>query len=62
MAALLLTAWAAPAQNLTNEQLLHPPADTWPTYHGDYSGRRHSPLKQITPDNVNELSLGVCRA
>ena len=23
---------------------LHPPADSWPGYHGDYSGRRHSSL------------------
>src|SRR5258708_25631638 len=29
----------------------------WPTYHGDYSGRRHSPLTQITPANVHQLTL-----
>ena len=28
----------------------------WLTYSGDYSGRRHSPLKQITPDNVSRLT------
>ena len=27
----------------------------WLTYSGDYSGKRHSPLKQITPDNIDEL-------
>ena len=27
----------------------------WPVYSGDYSGQRHSPLKQITPDNVHRL-------
>jgi alcohol dehydrogenase (cytochrome c) len=32
-------------------------ADTWPTYHGDYSGRRHSALTQITPRNVENLGL-----
>ena len=32
-------------------------ADSWPSYHGDYSGRRHSQLKQITPDNVHQLTL-----
>jgi alcohol dehydrogenase (cytochrome c) len=37
--------------------LLKPPADSWPSYHGDYSGRRHSRLTQITPRNVDELSL-----
>ena len=37
--------------------LVHPPPDSWPGYHGDYSGRRHSELAQITPQNVHELSL-----
>ena len=27
----------------------------WLTYSGDYSGRRHSPLTQITPQNVGRL-------
>jgi alcohol dehydrogenase (cytochrome c) len=45
------------AQNLDDAHLLHPPADTWPNYHGDYTGRRHSSLKQITPLNVKDLSL-----
>jgi alcohol dehydrogenase (cytochrome c) len=31
--------------------------DAWPTYNGDYSGRRYSPLKQITAANVNTLTL-----
>ncbi len=47
----------ADAQNVDNKMLLHPPADSWPGYHGDYSGRRHSSLTQITPANVHELSL-----
>src|SRR3982751_3720084 len=37
--------------------LLAPPADSWPTYHGDYSGQRHSKLTQITPENVSQLGL-----
>jgi alcohol dehydrogenase (cytochrome c) len=28
----------------------------WLTYSGDYTGQRHSPLKQITPDNVHRLA------
>src|SRR5215468_9675766 len=36
---------------------LKPPTDSWPTYHGDYSGQRHSPLTQITPENVSQLAL-----
>ena len=39
------------------QMLLHPPADSWPGYHGDYTGRRHSALTQITPQNVKSLSL-----
>ena len=35
--------------------MLHPPADSWLTFHGDYSGRRHSTLSSITPDNVGSL-------
>jgi alcohol dehydrogenase (cytochrome c) len=33
------------------------PTDSWPTYHGDSSGRRYSPLKQITAGNVKSLTL-----
>src|SRR6516225_314566 len=32
------------------------PTDSWPTYHGDYSGQRHSPLSEITPENINRLA------
>jgi len=31
--------------------------DSWPTYHGDFSGRHFSALKQITTGNVKSLSL-----
>ncbi|HEX4750820.1 MAG TPA: acido-empty-quinoprotein group A [Bryobacteraceae bacterium] len=47
----------AGAQALTPDMLLNPPADSWPGYHGDYSGRRHSHLAQITPLNVEQLQL-----
>jgi alcohol dehydrogenase (cytochrome c) len=45
------------AQGLDPASLLKPTADSWPTYHGDYSGQRHSGLAQITPDNVRTLTL-----
>ncbi len=45
------------AQGVDQQMLLHPPADSWPIYHGDYSGRRHSALTQITPQNVKNLTL-----
>ncbi len=51
---LLLTSLAA-AQNVDSNMLRHPPADAWFTYHGDYTGQRHSKLAQITPSNVARL-------
>ncbi len=45
------------AQDIQTKDLIHPKSDSWPTYHGDYSGRRHSPLSQITKQNVHNLSL-----
>jgi alcohol dehydrogenase (cytochrome c) len=47
----------APAQSLDPSALLKPAPDSWPQYHGDYSGRRHSKLTQITPSNVSNLAL-----
>jgi acido-empty-quinoprotein group A len=32
-------------------------ADSWPTYNGDYSGRRFSSLKEINSENVHQLAL-----
>jgi alcohol dehydrogenase (cytochrome c) len=53
---------AAPAAKNTSRgldpaTLLNPPVDSWPTYHGDYTGQRHSSLTQITPENVNQLTV-----
>jgi alcohol dehydrogenase (cytochrome c) len=45
------------AQMVDAAMLTHPPKDSWPGYHGDYSGKRHSDLVQITPQNVNDLTL-----
>jgi alcohol dehydrogenase (cytochrome c) len=45
------------AQGVDAQTLLHPPADSWPGYDGDYSGRRHSSLTQITPQNVKNMGL-----
>src|SRR3954471_10656575 len=33
------------------------PTDGWPSYNGDYTGRRYSTLSKITTDNVKHLSL-----
>lgn len=45
------------AQDLEPAAIQHPAPDSWPTYHGDYSGQRHSHLAQITPQNVGGLGL-----
>jgi alcohol dehydrogenase (cytochrome c) len=45
------------AQSLSTADLLKPASDTWPTYHGDYSGQRHSVVSQLTPGNVGTLGL-----
>jgi alcohol dehydrogenase (cytochrome c) len=53
----LMCSLLALAQGATEQVLLHPSPGSWPGYHGDYSGRRHSALSQITPANVKNLSL-----
>jgi alcohol dehydrogenase (cytochrome c) len=45
------------AQGLDPAKLMQQPTDTWPTYSGDYTGRRYSPLKDIDTSNVHNLSL-----
>ncbi len=45
------------AQGLDPGLLLHPTPDSWPLYHGDYSGRRHSTLTQINMQNVHDLGI-----
>jgi alcohol dehydrogenase (cytochrome c) len=55
--AIALVATTTTAQDVDPAALLKPSADSWLTYHGDYSGKRHSALAQITPDNVHQLGL-----
>jgi alcohol dehydrogenase (cytochrome c) len=54
----LAAALALDAQGISNKDLLDGLANPsrWLTYSGDYSGRRHSPLTQITPTNAGQLS------
>ncbi len=49
----------APAfsQALDPATLLRLPRENWPTYNGDYSGKRYSPLQQINADNINSLTI-----
>jgi alcohol dehydrogenase (cytochrome c) len=39
-------------------KLLKPGTDSWPSYNGDYTGRRFSTLTKINDGNVGALSLG----
>jgi alcohol dehydrogenase (cytochrome c) len=52
----MFSAWSA-GQALDPKSLLKPPTDTWPTYNGDYSGRRFSTLAQINASNIGSLAL-----
>lgn len=54
--ALLIARGISFGQELNPKALLKPATDTWPTYNGDYSGRRHSPLAQINASNVASLT------
>src|ERR1700704_2760186 len=53
MPALLL----AQSRGLDPAAQLRPPTDSWPTYSGDLTGRRYSPLKSIDKTNIKQLSL-----
>jgi alcohol dehydrogenase (cytochrome c) len=53
-----LLAGALSAQILDPGLLLKPPTTAWPTYNGDYSGRRFSTLAEINQSNVKHLTLG----
>jgi alcohol dehydrogenase (cytochrome c) len=59
----LMVALAVPAtlvgqdSTLSPAKLLQPATDSWPTYNGDYSGRRFSTLTKINATNVGALSL-----
>jgi acido-empty-quinoprotein group A len=44
-------------QILDPAKLMKPPTDAWPTYNGDYSGRRFSTLRQINQFNVKSMTL-----
>jgi alcohol dehydrogenase (cytochrome c) len=60
IAALVVASTALVAQgprSVDQAMLLKPPSDSWPSYNGDYSGRRFSPLTKINVSNVDALSL-----
>src|SRR5881409_2812640 len=54
---LLAAVLTAQGQGLDPSAILKPLADSWPTYSGDYSGKRYSALTQINQSNVRNLAL-----
>jgi len=56
IAAALMAAFPGFPQGLDSAALVKP-GDSWPTYNGDYSGRRYSPLSQINESNVSSLAV-----
>jgi len=53
----LLASTLCIAQGLDPAAILHPQGDGWPTYNGDYSGRRFSTLAQINQSTIKNLNL-----
>jgi alcohol dehydrogenase (cytochrome c) len=56
-AALYLIPGILVAQGLSTADLLKPLLNDWPTYSGDYSGKRYSHLTQVNQSNVKNLTL-----
>jgi alcohol dehydrogenase (cytochrome c) len=56
----LLSSFVALGQSggVTPQQLLQPLKDSWPTYNGDYTGKRYSALTQVNRATVKNLTLG----
>ena len=48
---------AQPSPPASARQAQEPRTESWPTYNGDYSGRRYSTLTKIDADNVKHLGL-----
>ena len=57
---ILLSTVAALGQGagVSPQDLLLPLKDSWPTYNGDYTGKRYSLLTQVNRSNVKNLTLG----
>src|SRR5258708_4645492 len=51
-----LSLWAQ-GGGVSPADLLKPLKDWWPTYNGDYSGKRYSALTQINQTTVKNLTL-----
>src|SRR4030095_10498481 len=62
LAALVVGASAiAVAQSVDPASINKPLGESWPTYSGDYTGRRYSSLTQINQTNVKHMTLAWMR-
>ena len=52
---LLLAAAACSFAQIQYNDIVKSPGSNWLTYHGDYTGRRYSPLAQINRQTVKNL-------
>src|SRR5260370_34939637 len=57
ISAVLFGALAGFSQGLDPAMLVNPSSSIWPTYNGDYSGRRYSSLNQINESNISSLTV-----
>ena len=57
LACFVLLPLAAANDGVDPSELTQPLKDSWPTYNGDYTGKRYSELKQINQSNVKQLTL-----
>ena len=57
LSAVACAALFAQGNGVAPDELLKPLKDSWPTYNGDYTGRRYSALNAINTSTVKNLSL-----
>ena len=55
-ACLCIASHAQSTISLDPSMLGRPPVSSWPTFNGDYTGQRYSPLDQITAFNVDKIA------
>ena len=55
--AVVLASELVTGQALDPAELLKPLSESWPTYSGDYSGKRYSALTQVNQSNIKNLGL-----
>jgi glucose dehydrogenase len=57
LAGLVTPVAMAADEGLNSQDLMKPLSIDWPTFNGDYSGKRYSSLSQINQSNVGRLTL-----